>query len=319
MRCRGYRSHVTGGWQGGGWNQDPHGGQGGRYGADPYGQYGSDPYPQYGQPDPYGVDPYGGFPGFEPSPKRSKLPIVLSIVAIVVVVGAVLTIVLINRNEDDPAPTTAGGSTSASSKPPSSPKGPSSRRPPSTSAKPSTKDGWVTLEMNGGNYQVPADWKRDTVMRKSGQGNIEFMPGAVVGVYPCEGADYFRGFVAWGEAQSRDGAELDLNKTVTDFATSFAREYYREPKLDAPAPKPTTVDGKQAAAITVKLTVQPTKPACEATSGEVALIGYPIEKDGKPAGVRMLVVVNDLDGGPATPPGLPDPLAEEILGTLRIT
>ncbi|HEV2782322.1 MAG TPA: hypothetical protein VGX25_23265 [Actinophytocola sp.] len=320
------------GWQGGGggqdgnWNpqQDPYGGgQGGQYGADPYGGgYNPDPYGRYNQ-DPYGQ--YGGtamYPAYQPAfepppPKRSKAPIVLSIVAILAVVGTVVTIVLLNRSED-PSPAAGPGPTSSPSSRPSAPKLPTSSRRPPTSKKPAGgKDGWITIDAIAASYQVPGDWKKDTQKRPSGLG-VEFDRGAVVGNYECEGATYFRGFTAYGEAQSKDGSALDLNKTVTDFASAFAKEYYRNPKLEVPEPKPATVGGAKAASITVKLTVTPSQPACEATSGEVALVGVPIEKDGEPSGVRMLVVVNDLAGGPGNPAGLPDALAEEILTTFTI-
>lgn len=333
------------GWQGneggqGGWNpqQDPYGQQ---YGADPYGgqqQYGADPYSggiqydPYGQQQQYGADPYGGqyppsgqFPayqaGFGPPPpkKRSKLPIVLSIVAIVAIVGAVITIVLLNR-KDDPAQTAGPGDSSSAKPPPSSPSAPpSSKRQPSTTTKPAGKDGWTAVELPWGKYQVPAEWKSSTADRASGLAGVTFKGGAEVGSYNCGGSNYFRGFTAGGDVQSKSGTPLEVEKTVTDFANSFAREYYREPKVESGTPKSTTVDGKKAATVTIKLTVTPTKPDCEATSGEVAVVGVLVEEGGKATGVRMVVVVNDLDGGPADPPGLPDPLAEDILETLTVS
>lgn len=342
---------VTG-WQGsGGWGpqQDPYGGQGGQqygggqYGADPYGgQYGADPYgqqqpqPQYGtdpygqqQQPQYGTDPYGGqyggYPGYQPGfeppqPKRSKLPIILSIVAILAVVGTVVTIVLLNR-EDDPSPTANTGPTSSPSSRPSSPRenpASSRRQPPTSRSVPNAKPGWTTIELPGGSYQVPEDWRRDAQKRPSGLG-VDFDRGAVVGNYQCEGNVYFRGFAAYGEAQSKDGSEIDPTKAVTDFGNSFAKEYYGNPTVEPGAPKETKVGSANGVTLTVKLTVTPTKPACEATSGEVAIIGVPIEEGGKTTAVRMLVVVNDLAGGPADPKSPPDDLAEEILTTFSVS
>ncbi|HEU5470831.1 MAG TPA: hypothetical protein VFV67_09270 [Actinophytocola sp.] len=335
-----------GGGHGGGWNPqqpDPYGGQygggtpgqygGGQYGADPYAQQqygGTDPYgqQQYGGVDPYGGNPYGpqtqAYPayqtGFGPPepPKRNRWPIIVSVVAIVAAVGTVVTIVLMNRGSDDPSPT-AGGQTSSSRPPATSRSAPgSSRRLPPATRAPDAKDGWVAIPLPGGaSYQVPEDWKPDGRSQPSGLG-VDFHQRALFGSYDCGGSNYFRGFSAAGEVSSKSGAELDVNKTVTDFATSFANEYYRNPKLDTPQPKPTTVDGKDAATMTIKLTVTPNNAECEATSGEVAIVGVGIEEGGKLAAVRMLVVVNDLAGGPASPPGLPDPLAEEILTTLKL-
>jgi hypothetical protein len=340
----GYGSGVTGGWQGGGWGpqQDPYGGQSGQYGGqsgqwgvdpyaggDPYGQqqpqYGADPYgqqPQYGA-DPYGQQQFGGYPGypqpgFEP-PKRSKLPIILSLVAILAVVGTVVTIVLLNRDGGEPA--AAPTATSSPSRPPSTPKDPpasTSRKLPTSGSAPPSKPGWITIDVGVGSYQVPQEWNRNSQPRPSGLG-VDFTRGAVVGEYQCENNVYFRGFAAFGEAQSKDGSELDLNKTITDFASSFAKEYYGgNPALEVGAPKEAKAGAATGATLTVKLTVTPTKPACEATGGEVAIVGVPIDKDGEKTGVRMLVVVNDLAGGPADPPGLPDELAEEILGTFTL-
>jgi hypothetical protein len=183
-----------------------------------------------------------------------------------------------------------------------------------------TKEGWTTITMVGGTYQVPPEWQKSTQKRRSGVTGVDFDDGAVFGSYDCSGNSYFRGFAASGEVQGRSGSVLDLNKTVADFATAFVNEYYRPgPKIDAPAPSATTVGGHKAARLTAKLTVTPADPQCEATTGEVAIIGVEIQKDGKPAGVRMLVVVNDLSGGPDDPPALPDPLAEEILGTVSVS
>jgi hypothetical protein len=324
---------VTGGWQG-----DQGGGYGGGWQPhqDPYQQPQQDPYqqPQYGPPyDPYAQyrqDPYAGQaypaygPGFgepPPPPKKSRLPIVLSIIAIVAIIGGVVAIVLLNR-KDDPAPAANAGP-STSNRPASPSKAPppgTSRRPPTSGAKPPpTKDGWTTVNLSDGtgSYQTPSDWKASPTKKDSGLG-VQFGDVTEAGTYDCGGHSYFRGFTASSEVQGKDGAELDVNKAVTDFANAFAGKYYNSPKIDLPSPTATTVTGKKAATVTAKLTVTPTSAECEATSGEVAVVGVAIEKGGKVTGVRMLVVVNDLAGGPATPKPLPDPLAEEILGTLTV-
>jgi hypothetical protein len=323
---------------GGGWNpqQDPYGsggqyGGGQQYGADPYsggGQYGADPYggQQYGA-DPYGTGQqaygqptYGGGFGPPPPPKKSKLPIVLSIVGIVAVVGTVVTIVLLNRGED-PAP--AAGPTNPPSASKSTSKGgtpPTSRKPTSTK-KPGGTGNWLEIDNStdaGLKYQVPSDWKKSAEKRDTGLG-VEFTGGAVFGEYNCGGSNYFRGFAASGDVQGKDGADLDLNETVKDFAESISTKYYTKPKLDSGSPKSSTVDGKKAATLTIKLTPEVAKAECDATSGEVAIIGVLLQETGKPAGVAMLVVVNDLDGGPSTPEALPDDLAEQILETVKVS
>lgn len=319
---------MTGGWQGG----DQGGGYGGGWQPqqDPYQQpqYGPqyDPYGQYQQQDPYAAQGYPGYdPGFgQPPPKKSKLPIVLSIIAIVAIIGGVVAIVLLNR-DDNPSPAANSGPASTTTEKPATsskkvPPSPTSRKPPTSGGQPPTKDGWSTVKLadGTGSYQVPGDWKPATEKKDSGLG-VQFGDVTESGVYDCGGHNYFRGFTASSEVQGKDGAELDLNKAVTDFANSFAGKYYNSPKIDLPTPKETTVSGKQAATVTAKLTVAPPNPECEATSGEVAVTGAAIEKGGKLVGVRLLVVVNDLEGGPATPKPLPDPLAEDILETLSVS
>jgi hypothetical protein len=339
---------VVTGWQGsdgppqgGGWGQpqdpyggDPYGGNpygdpygGNPYGGDPYGgnPYGQTPYgqgaygqPQYGQQGGFGQP--GGF-GFDEPPKRSKLPIVLSVIAIVAVVGAVVTIVLLNRGED-PAPaasTTTSTSAKPSSRNPSTPSRPPSR--PSTGKPKPGKDGWKTIENPAAElrYQVPEAWKESTQPIETGIPGIQFGGVAEVDPYQCGGKTYTRGFVASGDVQAKDGGEIDLNKTVTDFARALGQAYYSAtPKVDVPAPKGSTVDEKKAAALTAKVTQQPTAPECQAATGEVAIVGILLEEDGKPAAVAMLAVVNDLSGGPATPASPPDELAEDILTTVGL-
>jgi hypothetical protein len=339
---------VTG-WQGndggqGGWNQpygpDPHTNQ---YGTDPYAnQYGSDPYSgghgqneQYQQPDPYAQNPYtqpypqyqtGGFPaqGYgpppPPEPKRSKLPMILSLIAIVIIVGAVVAIVIVNREDSqttaDPQPettTNSGPSTEESTE--------KTTEKPSTSEQQPPGDDWIPVDNTkdaGLSYQVPPDWKTSSTPRASGL-EVDFTGNADYGLYECEGNDYVRTFAASGDVQSPDGEDLDLAKTVTDFAKSFATLYYgADAEVDVPTPEKVTVDGKQALKLTAKVKPKITKPACQATEGEVALVGILLEADGKPADVTMLVVVNDLAGGPDDPKPVPASVSQEILATVKV-
>jgi hypothetical protein len=321
-----------GGYGGGGWNpqQDPYGGQqyggGQQFGPDP--SYGGDQQSGQYPADPYYTGRYptyqggfgGGFPPEGPPPKRSKLPVVLSIVAILAVVGTVVTIVLLNRSSGEEPVAGPGPSSSPSRpKPPSSSKPPASTsRQPTTSRQGPTKDGWTTIAMADGSYQVPPDWQKSAERRDTGLG-VTFTDGAVVGKYSCGGNDkYFRGFVASGDVQGKDGAQLDINKAVTDFGNAFATRFYNQPKVELGRPNSTTIDGKRAVSLTAKVTVTPAKPECDAATGEVAIVGVEFQKNGKPAGIKMVAVVNDLSGGPANPPALPDSLAEEILETVSV-
>jgi hypothetical protein len=340
---------VTG-WQSGeggqgNWNQPP-------FGPDPHtNQYGTDPYANqnpyanpyeanpYASPDPYagqqqppGADPYGqqqqyqypptgGFPapGYgppPPPPKRSKLPMILSLVAIVIIIGAVVTIVLVNRKDNQPVaqndPTTKPSSQSSKS---------SKSTPKSTSPGGGGEHGdWLSIDNtsdSGLTYQVPPDWKQSTETRPSGL-SIDFSGTADYGVYDCEGATYVRSFAASGDVQGKDGKDLDLATTLEDFAKSFGTNYYgADATVTVDTPKETKVDGKAAMTITAKVKQTVTKPNCQATDGEVALVGVQLESDGQAKGVAMLAVVNDLAGGPADPKCLDTDLTQEILSTVK--
>ncbi|MFC4854552.1 hypothetical protein [Actinophytocola glycyrrhizae] len=341
------------GWQGndggqGGWNPQPFGPDPGtnKYGTDPYvNQYGTDPYSDpsskadpYAQYPPPGYPPTGAFPaqgypptgGFPaqgyppppPPPKRSKLPMILSLVAIMIIVGAVVAIVLVNRKDTqtaqpqptsttestaDPAPTTESSGSSSSADP-----------PPTTGG--GRHDDWITVDNTadaGLSYQVPPDWKESSTSRQSGL-DVDFTGDADYGLYECGGSAYVRTFAASGDVQGKGGKDLDLSATLTDFAKSFATTYYgNDAEVDVPTPTEAAVEGSTAMTLTAKVTPEVTKPDCQATSGEVALVGVLLESDGQPNGVAMLVVVNDLAGGPAEPAPLGADVTQEILKTVR--
>ncbi len=330
------------GWQGndggqGNWNQpygpDPHTNQ---YGTDPYAnQYGPDPYgggyEPTGQNDPYAAypPPYpqyqtGGFPaqGYgpppPPEPKRSKLPMILSIVAIVIIIGAVVAIVLVNRKDTqqtaDPQPSTTEQSDPTAKTTTPSKVTPSSRAP-------SGEDDWISVDNSkdaGLRYQVPPDWKTSATPRASGL-EVDFTGNAEYGLYDCEGGSYVRTFAASGDVQSPDGKDLDLEKTVTDFAKSFGTTYFgADATVEVPTPEKFEIDGKPAMKLTAKVKPQVTKPACQATEGEVALVGVLLETEGKPADVTMLVVVNDVAGGPDDPKPTPVSISQDILATVKV-
>jgi hypothetical protein len=315
-------------------NQDPY-----QYGADPYGnqygagqygagQYGNDPYgaggyDQYGQYQQQQYPPTGGFPapGYgppPPPPKRSKLPMILSLVAIVIIVGAVVTIVLVNRKDNQPVAQNDPSSTT-SKEDPSTTGSKSSSEPTSTSGGGGEHDDWLSIDNtadSGLKYQVPPDWKESTSSVRSGL-EVDFTGRADYGVYDCEGDPYVRTFAASGDVQGKDGADLDLATTMEDFAKSFAVQGYGEgAQVEVPAPTEVEVGGKPAMTLTAKVTVNATKPNCQASEAEVAMVGVQLESDGQPKGVAMLVVVNDLAGGPADPKPLDPAVTQEILSTV---
>ena len=304
------------GWQGndGGWG--PRGGDQPPYGEDPY----------YAQPDPYVGYQTGGFPapgyGPPPPPGRQKLPMILGVLAIVVIVGAVVAIVLVNRSSSG-TPTAAPVATSSGStpEPTTGPTASSGSSAPSTSDGPETRDGWQKVDNttdSGLTYEVPPEWQLGPAERSSGL-NVNFTGTADYGSYECEGKTYVRTFATSGDVLAKSGADLDLKETVTDFAASFGRFYYNQTaKVDVPEPTELEVDGRPAMTLSAKVTPQVTVPACEASEGEVALVGVLLEEEGEPSGVAMLVVVGDAAGGPADPAPLPKSVAQEILASVSV-
>lgn len=335
--------HDVTGWQGndggqGGWNPQSFGPDPGtnQYGTDPYvNQYGSDPYSDpHAQADPYqqgyqtggfpaqGYPPTSGFPAQDyppppPPPKRSKLPMILSLVAIVIIIGAVVAIVLVNRKDTQTAQPQPESTTKSA--PETGESTPESSESPAPTTGGGTHDDWLTIDNtadSGLSYQVPPDWKESSRSRQSGL-DVDFTGDADYGVYECEGANYVRTFAASGDVQGKNGKDLDLSATLTDFAKSFAATYYgTDAKVDVPKPVSAPVEGRTAMMVTAKVTPNVTKPGCQASSGEVALVGVLLESEGQPAGVAMLVVVNDLDGGPSDPTPLEASVSQEILKTV---
>lgn len=306
------------GWQGDEGNQGPWGPQGAQpYGGQPGGSYGQDPY--HLQPDPYAYQT-GGFPVQyppPPPPPSSKLPMILGVLAIVLIVGAVVTIVLVNRDSSGSptaAPTSSETQTRTESQPePSEPTG--------SSEEPDTRDGWQTIDNTADSgliYEVPPEWKVVPDQRPSGLG-VDFTGTADYAAYQCEGATYVRGYATSGDVQGKDGADLDLAQTVKDFAGSFGKASFKDTaQVTVPEPEEFELDGRPAMRLAAKVTPQVASPACEATEGEVAIVGVLLEDDGEPTGVAMLVVVSDVAGGPADPKSLPKSVAREILASVRV-
>lgn len=294
------------------------------YGAQPGGSYGQDPY--YLQPEPYGYEtggfPAQGYPGYPPPPPpppRSKLPMILGVLAIVLIVGAVVTIVLVYRDTSSGTPTAAPTSSESTAEP--EPTESTESDPTTSSEEPDTRDGWQTIDNTADSgliYEVPPEWEVVPSPRASGLG-VDFTGTADFGTYQCEGATYVRSYTTSGDVQAKDGADLDLAQTVKDFAGSFGKASYNNTgQVAVPEPEEFELDGRQAMKLTAKVTPQVTKPACEATEGEVAIVGVLLEEDGEPTGVAMLVVVSDVAGGPADPKSLPKSVAQEILASITV-
>lgn len=299
------------GWQGNdgnpGWQQQPEPDPYAYDPADPYG-YGHDPYAQY--PPQYSTGSFVAQGPPPPPPKRSKLPMILSLVAIVLIVGAVVGIVLWQRNKDEPTGT-AGTETSTS---------PSEEQ----SSEPNTSepaDDWTVVDNTaeaGLTYSVPANWTLSNEPRASGEEGIEFGGVAEYGQYDCDGDAYVRSFAASGDVQGRGGTDADPTETVKHFAGTVATEYFGDDATVEPSePAEQDVDGKTAVTITVTVTPEVTKPDCQPAAAEVAIVGVPVEKEGQANGVTMLVVVNAVEGGPDEPKPTTSELTEQILATVK--
>jgi len=297
---------VTG-WHGDGGNQD---GNQGAWGAEPYGQ---DPY--YLQPEPPG---HPGYPP-PPPPDRSRLPMIFGVLAIALIVGAVVTIVLVNREAG--TPTAQPTSTAPPTPVPTRSGQPSPTTEPSGSTGPDARNGWQTIDNSAESgliYEVPPDWKVVSSTRPSGLG-VDFTGTADFGSYQCERNGYVRSYATSGDVQAKDGKDLDLAKTVKDFAGSFATVAFKDTAtVSVPEPQEYEIDGQRAMRLTAKVTPQAAVPACDATEGEIAIVGVLLEEDGKSAGVAMLVVVSDVAGGPAEPKSLPTSVAQEVLASIRV-
>jgi hypothetical protein len=242
---------------------------------------------------------------------------ILSLVAIVIIVGAVVAIVLVNRDSGQPvAQKDENSSSSAPTKDTSS-----SKKPTSTSSGSGGDHGdWIAIDNTADatlSYQVPPDWQRSDTPIESGKG-IKFSGVGAYGIYDCEGGNYTRTFAASGDVQGKNGTDLDLAATVQDFADSFAKAGYgNDVKVDVPKPTEVKVGDKTGMTLTAKVTITVTKPNCQASEAEVGIVGVPVQSEGQPKGVAMLVVVNDLKGGPADPKTLDTSVTQEILGTVK--
>ncbi|MCT2582411.1 hypothetical protein [Actinophytocola gossypii] len=245
-----------------------------------------------------------------PPPPPSRLPMILGVLAITLIVGAVVTIALVNRKSGGTptaAPTAAAPATTTSTE---------------TDTETETEDGWRLVDNTadaGLTYQVPDDWKVVPDKRDSGLG-VDFTGTADHGSYTCQGQTYIRSFATSGDVRAKDGSDLDLAKTVREFATSFATGSFKAgARVEVGKPQESELDGRPAMTLTAKVTPRVTIPECQATEGEIAILGVALAEDGEPTGVTMLVVVSDVAGGPAEPAPLPTSVAQDILASAAVS
>lgn len=222
-----------------------------------------------------------------PPPSRSLLPATLSIIAIVAIVGTVIAIGVIHRNGGTPeaVPAVTPATTSA----------PASSAVVNTSAR-------LT-------YKVPTDWMAsDSPVDVLG---VRFTGVAEYGRYDCAGARRVRARVVGAAAQSKTSKPLDPGATAATFAKAFGEIHYPGARVDAPASESTQVDGKKAVVVTAKVTPKADAP-CLPKEAEVTVLAIELGP-----GAALLVVTNDLAGGPDDPRALPGPVARTIIDSAR--
>lgn len=193
-----------------------------------------EPTQQFG----YAQQPYGGQPGYgqpaqpygqPPNGKRGKVWLFAGIGALVLaIVGAIATVVLVNRDSSDAAsPGTTPSMVSALTTGNSAP---SSTRPstkPTTTGKPTTPaaviPGYqvVVLSENGAAYDVPSDWQVDRTTAAIGTG-VDSLP--VAGVVQ-DGAGYCPDYVRTNMFLTQSD-EMDPTKAVADVTTRMIKFGY---------------------------------------------------------------------------------------------
>lgn len=226
-----------------------------------------------------------------PPPTRSLMPATLSIIAIVAIVGTVIAIGVIHRNggtpEAVPAVTSAAAAATTST--------PASTAVVNTSAR-------LT-------YEVPTDWMAsDNPVDVLG---VRFTGVAEYGRYDCTGSRRVRARVVGAAAQGKAGKPLDRESTAVAFAKAFGETYYPGAQVAASAGEPTRVDGKEAVVVTAKVTPKADTP-CLPTEAEVTVLAIELGP-----GAALLVVTNDLAGGPDDPRALRGPVARTIIDSAR--
>ncbi|MFB7720975.1 hypothetical protein [Nocardia sp. NPDC056100] len=189
----------------------------------PY-QSGPSPYQQPPPQPPYGPPGYGQQP---PGGGKGKGWLFAGIGALVlVIIGAVVTVVLVNRGSNDPS---AHGNTTPSlisaltttpsgNKPSTSPKPTSA---PKTSTPAPVIPGYqvVTITENGAAYDIPKDWKLDRTGQTSFNSGGDSVP--IAGLAQ-DGVDYCPNYVRTNVFLSQS-TETDPAKAAADISTRMAK------------------------------------------------------------------------------------------------
>ncbi|WP_147459861.1 hypothetical protein [Actinokineospora cianjurensis] len=251
-------------------------------------------------------------------PRRaSRVPMALSVVAIVAAVATVVVLALVNRSSGDTPDEAAVTSTTGAR--PSTP----TSRPPTTTSRPRRTSTTAPPPLPGRvidnpaahlSYRVPTNWQVDATAKPTVAG-VDFSGTAAYGPYTCGGTGYSRAFATSATAQNPADKDVTAEKTATTFTSAFGRVYFPGATVASPNIRPLQVDGKKAVVATAAVTSTPADPKCASTKGEVAVLAIDLDNatDTRPRGIALLVVAADLAGGPDKPAPLTEATVEAIL------
>ncbi|MET0234546.1 MAG: hypothetical protein ABW224_07895 [Kibdelosporangium sp.] len=283
-------------------------------------------YPGNGQPQQnWGHQQYQGLgyypqPGSEPPRKRGGRVVVFAIIALVVIIGAVVTIVLVNRSGDDQPLAQNPQNTQESTQPSSEPPARTATRPKSTTGRGGELEpqnaGWSVIKNEKAAliYEVPPSWTPapNGVVTSRTMPNVSLTSPATLTSYTCEEKRYSRGGLGGGTLP-----KSDLAQAAAGLAKGFGEEFYASasPTAQVGAPKQVTAkttEGTQIKAVQVDATVTTAGSQCMATKGKVSVLVL----EG-PDSYSFLLVNTDMTGGPATPPAPNEAESQKIIDSVR--
>lgn len=258
----------------------------------------------------------------EPPRKRTNWVMIFSIVAIVVIIGAVVTIVLLNRGDSTPQ---ADNNTQAPNVPGSSlPTAGTKTAPTSGSSKPGDQlkpknPGWTVIKNDDAHliYEVPSTWKPDPSQSLSEPA----LPGAKLSFvasasdYKCQNQGYSRGVLGGGTFP-----KSDVNQVAQKFAKAYGDDLYASGKGVTTVADPKKItdfagpNGKVFTGAQVEAAITATSDGCLATTGRVSVL---VIDDGTDS-YKVFMVNADVVGGPATPAPPPVSEVQKILDSVRV-
>jgi hypothetical protein len=287
-------------------------------------------YPGNGQqqPPPNWGQQYQGFGLYdqqppEPPRKRTNLVMIFSIVAIVLIIGAVVAIVLLNRDggtpqadtTNTPAPSTAGPPTSSlGSKTPST----SGSSAPDGQLKPKNP-GWTVIKNDDAHliYEVPSTWKPDpsATLGQTALAGAKLSFVASNNDYKCQSKGYSRGVLGGGTFP-----KSDVNQVAQKFAKAYGDNLYSSGKGVTTVADPKKItdfagpNGKVFSGAQVEAAITTSGDPCLATTGRVAVL---VIDDGTD-NYKVFMVNVDVTGGPDTPAPPTAAEVQKILDSVHV-